>query len=149
MAFDGLVLSALVSELNEKLTGAKIMKIYQPEPEDLLLHLHAPSGKYKLFMTANPSFARVSMVKELPENPENPSAFCMLLRKHLQGGRITGIRQIGTERILEIAIESANEIGVITEKKLLVEIMGKHNNIVLVNSENDTFCILANFTLKA
>lgn len=137
MAFDGLVLSALVGELNEKLTGAKIMKIYQPEPEDLLLHLHAPSGKYKLFMTANPSFARVSMVKELPENPENPSAFCMLLRKHLQGGRITGIRQIGTERILEIAIESANEIGVITEKKLLIEIMGKHSNIVLVNSENN------------
>ena len=69
MAFDGLVLLALVSELNEKLSGAKIMKIYQPEPEDLLLHLHAPSGKYKLFMTANPSFARVSIVKELPENP--------------------------------------------------------------------------------
>lgn len=137
MAFDGLVLSALVTELNEKLPGAKIMKIYQPEPEDLLLHLHTPSGKYKLFMTANPSFARVSMVKKLPENPENPSAFCMLLRKHLQGGRITNIKQIGTERILEILIESANEIGVITEKKLIIEIMGKHSNIVLVNAEND------------
>ncbi len=136
MAFDGLVMAALTTELNSLLIGSKVMKIYQPEPADLLLHLHSAAGKHRLLMSANPSFARVSLISEIPDNPDSPSAFCMLLRKHLQGGRITKISQPGTERILEISIESANEIGVISEKKLITEIMGKHSNIILIDTES-------------
>lgn len=135
MAFDGITTFAMVEELKHYINLGKIEKIYQPQSDELVFHIHSKSGNYKLFASSNPSHSRVHLITENLVNPPSPSNFCMLLRKHLQGGRITEINQIGSERILEISIQSQNELGFSVSKKLIFEIMGKHSNIILVDIE--------------
>ncbi|MDR2771709.1 MAG: NFACT family protein [Clostridiales Family XIII bacterium] len=136
MPFDGIVLSAVATRLSELLTGGKIDKIYQPEADELLLHIARGREKYKLFLSSNSANPRVCLVDDYGPYPQNPPAFCMLLRKHIQGGCIARLEQKGTERILECAVETVNELGFSRSKRLTIEIMGKHSNIILLDAQS-------------
>lgn len=131
MPFDGLVLSAVRRELEDKLLGGRIERIYQPDKMELVVLVYKPGARQKLYLSADARNARVHLTTTTRENPSVPPLFCMVLRKHLEGGRITGFVQPGLERILEIKIESRDELGRTTEKHLVCEIMGKHSNIIL------------------
>ncbi len=133
MAFDGIVTRAMIRELNEKILYGKIEKVYQPEADELVFHIHTKNGNLKLLASAGSAHARLGFITKNPANPPAPLAFCMLLRKHLQGGRITQISQKDSERIIEISLETLNELGFTMSKKLIFEIMGKHSNITLVD----------------
>jgi len=133
MAFDGIVTCAVTAELSQKLTLGKIEKIYQPEADELVFNIHTKNGNKKLYVSCASSHARVHLTEETFENPAQPMSFCMLMRKHLQGGRIQSITQMETERIIEFNIETMNELGFSVNKRLIIEIMGKHSNIILVD----------------
>ena len=133
MSFDGMVTGAVVHQLRNTLIGGKIEKIYQPESDEIILNIHSGRDNYKLYISSNSSHARIHLITESTSNPLNPLGFCMLLRKHLQGGRITSIQQKASERIVEIFIDTINELGFSVNKKLIVEIMGKHSNIIVVD----------------
>lgn len=133
MAFDGIVTRAMVRELQDRILLGKIEKVYQPEADELVFHIHTKNGNVKLLASVGSAHARVCFITENPVNPPAPLAFCMLLRKHLQGGRITEITQKDSERIIEISLETFNELGFTMSKKLIFEIMGKHSNIVLMD----------------
>lgn len=136
MAFDGIITYAAAKELKERIVLGKIEKVYQPGPEDLLVHIHTARGNVRLFISCNSQAARVCLTGGSYTNPDQPPTFCMLLRKHLQGGRITEVRQKDAERILEIDIEAQNELGFSVCRRLIVEIMSKHSNIVLIDLES-------------
>ena len=136
MAYDGIITYAITKELAERITLGKIEKVYQPGSEELLLHIHTRNGNVRLFISCNSQSARVCLTTGTYVNPDQPPTFCMLLRKHLQGGRITEVRQKGSERIIEIDIEAQNELGFSVSRRLIVEIMAKHSNIVLVDIES-------------
>ncbi|MBE6040124.1 MAG: fibronectin/fibrinogen-binding protein [Clostridiales bacterium] len=136
MAFDGIITYAEANELSQRITLGKIEKVYQPGSEELLVHIHTSRGNVRLFMSCNSQSARVCLTEGSYTNPDQPPAFCMLLRKHLQGGRITAVRQKDAERIIEIDIEAQNEMGFSVCRRLIVEIMAKHSNIVLVDLES-------------
>ena len=133
MAYDGLMTWAMVREFNHTILFGKIEKIYQPESDELVFHIHGKQQNYKLYASVASSHARVHLIEENPVNPPAPQSFCMLLRKHLQGGRITEITQKDSERIMEISVETLNELGFQVSKKLIFEIMGKHSNIILTD----------------
>lgn len=135
MAFDGITTAAVAMELDRLLSGSKIEKVYQPEAEELILNLHTRTGKMKLYISASSHNSRIHIYTEEFINPQNPSSFCMLMRKHIQSGRITSVRQVGSERIIEISIETLDELGYSVSKKLIAEIMGKHSNITLVDAQ--------------
>lgn len=133
MAFDGIITCAMVKELQDKIYLGKIEKVYQPENDELVFHIHTKTGNVKLFASVGSAHARLHFIEENPKNPPVPLAFCMLLRKHLQGGRIVEISQKDSERIIEISLETLNELGFTVSKKLIFEIMGKHSNIILID----------------
>lgn len=133
MAYDGIVTRAMVRELNEKIYLGKIEKVYQPEADELVFNIHTKKGNFRLFASSGSAHARVHFIESTPVNPPAPLSFCMLLRKHLQGGRITEIKQKDSERIIEISVETLNELGFSVSKKLIFEIMGKHSNIILTD----------------
>ncbi len=134
MALDGAVISALCKELSQKLTGGRIDKIHQPEKDELIISVRCYGGAYKLLICANPSFPRIHISNVQKENPEKPPMFCMLLRKHISGGKILSVSQEGFERIIKIAIESYDEMGYLSKKYIIAEIMGKHSNIILTDN---------------
>ncbi len=135
MALDGLVLASIVHELKDALIGGRIDKIYQIEKEDILLTLRNNGNAYRLLLTANSNYPRVHLT-ELAKNPsQDPPMFCMLLRKHIGGGRLLNIIQPELERILEFHIEATNELGDRETKKLIIEIMGRHSNIILTKED--------------
>lgn len=136
MAFDGIITRGIVSELSSLITGGRIDKIYQPEKEDLLILVHKDKKKYKLLVSANPKASRVYLSTENFENPKEPSGYCMFMRKALQGGKILSIKQKDAERIIEILTLSTDEMGFEREKILILEIMGKHSNIILIDKES-------------
>ncbi len=135
MAFDGITISCLVKELSDKLTGARIYKIAQPEADELLLTIKANGGQYRLVLSASASLPLVYLTEYNKQSPLTAPNFCMLLRKHLQNGRIVGISQPGLERIIHIDIEHLDELGDLRRKTLIIELMGKHSNIIFVNEE--------------
>lgn len=134
MAFDGILTRAMVKELKDLILLGKIEKVYQPEKEDLVLNIHTRKGNVKLFASAGSSSPRIHLIDTAPVNPPVPLGFCMLLRKHLQGGRIVSVEQKDCERIIEFSIETLNELGFTVSRKLIFEIMGKHSNIILVDT---------------
>ncbi len=136
MAYDGLFFRSLVNELSTTLVGGKIDKIHQPEKDELLIHIRADAHNYKLKISADASIPYLSLSEEKKENPMQAPMFCMLLRKHLSGGRIQAIRQMGLERVIEVEIESRDELGDLSTKILCIEIMGKHSNIILYQQSN-------------
>jgi len=135
MAYDGILISALVYELQEKITNSKIDKIHQPEPDELIIQLRSKLGKSKLYISVNSSMPHVSLVDEKRENPLKPPMFVMLLRKLLTGGTLKEVEQVGNERIINFLIESKNELGDYVSYTLIVEIMGKHSNVILIDSK--------------
>ena len=132
MPYDGLVLAAVKRELEEKLTGGRIDRVYQPEKDQIILVIHRPGERMRLLLSAKASDARAHLLAGTKENPASPPTFCMVLRKHLEGGRIAGLEQPGLERVLIIKVETRDELGQPAEKHLVCEIMGKHINIILV-----------------
>jgi predicted ribosome quality control (RQC) complex YloA/Tae2 family protein len=134
MALDGAFLYAVKKEL-DFLTGSRIDKIHQPSKEEILITLRAQGEMQKLIISASANSARVHLTKAEVENPKTPPMFCMLLRKHLNGGKLTGIRQDGLERILFLDFEAINEIGDLVSITLACEIMGRCSNIILINSD--------------
>ncbi len=135
MALDGLAVCALSYELNASLAGGKIDKIYQPERDEVVITVRRYKEQYRLLLCANPSFPRVHFIETAKDNPASPPMFCMLLRKHLLGGKILGVYQQAFERILKFEIESFDELGERSVKTLILEIMGKHSNLILVSAE--------------
>lgn len=135
MALDGIALHHLVKELSSQLVGGRIQKIYQPEKDELLFAVHRNKDKHQLLLSANSNHPRVHLVRQTKENPDQPPMFCMLLRKKLVGGVIESIEQVAFDRILEITIKSRSELMEDTQHRLIVEIMGRHSNIILL--END------------
>jgi len=133
MAFDGMVTTAVVAELNSRLLNGKIDKVYQPAAEEIILQVHCGREKYRLYISANTNHASIYLTNEKSSNPQTPPAFCMLLRKHLHQARIREIRQVDSERIVEIYTDSVNELGFNVNHKLVIEIMGKHSNILLID----------------
>lgn len=136
MGFDGIVTTAISRELNSMLSGGRIEKIYQPEAEDLIFYVQANKARHQLFLSSNASHPYTCLLENKIENPPNPLAFCMLLRKHLSGGRILGIEQQNGDRVINFLIESQNELGYSTRKSLAIEIMGKHSNIILYDESS-------------
>ena len=122
MPLDGIVVSNLVYEFNCKILNAKVDKIHQPEKDELIIHLRSKGDTYKLLLSASSSYARIHFSTLTKKNPLTPPAFCMLLRKHLTGGRIVEI-STEFERIVKFAIESYNELGDLELKHLYIEIM--------------------------
>ena len=137
MAYDGILMSGLVNELKEKLVGGRIDKIHQPEADALVIHVKAPGLKSKLYISANSNLPHMTLIDRKMDNPLKAPMFCMLLRKHLSGGRILDIRQHELERVVHIDVEARNELGDLTSKQILVEIMGKHSNIILIDSNEN------------
>ncbi|WP_300771453.1 NFACT family protein [uncultured Acetatifactor sp.] len=135
MAFDGVTIANVVSELKRELTGGRLYKIAQPEADELLLTIKQPDGTKKLLISAQASLPLLYLPGESKPSPMTAPGFCMLLRKHLQNGRITGISQPGLERIVHIDVEHLDEMGDLRRKTLVVEIMGKHSNIIFCDSE--------------
>ena len=132
MAFDGLLMSAVVDEFKTELMGAKIEKVMQPEPDMLIMQVRTAETRKRLLIDVSSSGSRVQFTNLSFENPLEAPSFCMLLRKQIQGGIILNVNQVGRERIVEFEIEALNEIGSPVVKRLIAEIMGRHSNIVLV-----------------
>lgn len=137
MAFDGLVVHAISDELSSKLVGGKIDKVYQPENDEIVLHIRNNKENFKLVLSASASNPRVYLSTNYKkENPINAPMFCMLLRKYIQSGNIVSVSQVGFERIIKITVESLDELKAKTTKDIIIEIMGRHSNIILTHEEN-------------
>ncbi|GAW93943.1 Rqc2 family fibronectin-binding protein [Calderihabitans maritimus] len=137
MAYDGVVLAAVRQELNTTILQGRIERIYQPQKELVLFHIHQKGQTHKLLFSVQAASARVHLTRQNWENPPAPPSFCMLLRKHLEGGRVVKIEQPGLERILRLFIQNYNEMGELTEKVLIAEIMGKHSNLILLDPKTN------------
>lgn len=135
MAFDGIVTEAAVKEIRDAVLLGKIDKINQPDKEDLVLTIHTKDGNRKLLASCSSASSSIILTEENFINPREPFPFCMLLRKHLRGARIVDVYQRGSERIVEIVFETLTELGFTARKRLIVEIMGKHSNVTLVDGE--------------
>ena len=133
MAFDGITIAGITKELNQLLTGGRIYKIAQPESDELLLTVKNNGSQYRLLLSADASLPLVYLTDKNKQSPMTAPGFCMLLRKHLQNARILDITQPGLERIIRIRLEHLNEMGDLCQKTLVIEIMGKHSNIIFCN----------------
>ena len=136
MAFDGITTAALTKELQEELQDARISKIAQPEADELLLTLKTPAGQKRLCISASASLPLLYLTDENKPGPMQAPGFCMLLRKHIGSGRIVGISQPSLERIIRFDIEHLDELGDLCRKRLIVELMGKHSNIIFCDDQD-------------
>ena len=135
MAFDGITISTIVQELNTTLKDGRINKIAQPEADELLLTIKTPKGQRRLYISASASLPLIYLTDTNKPSPMTAPNFCMLLRKHINNGRITNIYQPKLERIICFDIEHLDELGDLCKKQLIVEIMGKHSNIIFCNDK--------------
>ena len=135
MAFDGITISTIVQELNTTLKDGRINKIAQPEADELLLTIKTPKGQRRLYISASASLPLIYLTDTNKPSPMTAPNFCMLLRKHINNGRITNIHQPKLERIICFDIEHLDELGDLCKKQLIVEIMGKHSNIIFCNDK--------------
>ena len=136
MAFDGITIANITKELNDTLLGGRIYKIAQPESDELLLTIKNGGAQHRLLLSADASLPLVYLTQTNKPSPLTAPGFCMLLRKHLQNARIIGVRQPGLERIIHLELEHLNELGDLCRKKLVVEIMGKHSNIIFCDDQD-------------
>ncbi len=135
MPFDGIVTKCIVNELNGLLSGGRIDKVFQPEYDEVVMLIRSKGQNYRLVASANASYPRLHITSTTKENPQIAPVFCMLMRKHVQGGHLLDITFNDYERIITLNIESVNEMGDLSVKSLVIEIMGKHSNIILLNSD--------------
>lgn len=133
MSFDGFFLHHLTNELQEQIEKGRIQKVNQPFDHELVLTIRNNRRNYKLLLSAHPVFGRIQTTEANFQNPQNPNTFTMIMRKYLQGAVIETIQQIENDRILEIIVSNKNEIGDHIKATLVVEIMGKHSNIILID----------------
>lgn len=136
MAFDGITVACIADELNKTLQGGRISKIAQPESDELLLTVKSPQGNFRLLLSASATLPLVYLTENNKPGPLTAPNFCMLLRKHLNGGRILSVTQPSLERILRFEIEHLDEMGDLCRKYLIVEIMGKHSNIIFCTDKD-------------
>ena len=136
MSFDGFFLHHMVEELRTELLNGRIQKINQPFDQELVLQIRSNRQSHRLLLSAHPVFGRIQLTETTFENPAQPSTFIMVLRKYLQGAVIESIEQIENDRIVEITVSNKNEIGDNIQATLIIEIMGKHSNILLVDKSN-------------
>ncbi|MBQ8094575.1 MAG: NFACT family protein, partial [Clostridia bacterium] len=132
MPMDGIMLGFIARELNSKLKDGRIDKVIQPERDEIHLLIRAQGQNHRLVMSASANSARVHLTNESQSAPMDPPMFCMLLRKYIGGGRVQGFRQVDGDRILEMDIASLSELGDPVTRTLVVEIMGRHSNIILL-----------------
>lgn len=133
MALDGLVTCAIATELASKCVGGRITKIYQPNENDILLQIRSQRENLRMILSVNPTYPRAHLTNHSFHNPTEPPMFCMLLRKHCEGGIIESIQQIDLERILHIEVRSRDELGDESSKRIVVELMGRHSNLILID----------------
>ena len=136
MSFDGFFLHHMVEELRAELLNGRIQKINQPFDQELILQIRSNRQSHRLLLSAHPVFGRIQLTETTFENPAQPSTFIMVLRKYLQGAVIESIEQIENDRIVEITVSNKNEIGDDIQATLIIEIMGKHSNILLVDKSS-------------
>ena len=136
MAFDGITIANIRNELDQALTGGRITKIAQPEADELLITVKNNKEQYRLLLSASASLPLAYLTEQNKPSPMTAPNFCMLLRKHIGSGKILSVRQPGLERILIFTIEHRNELGDLCCKKLIVEIMGKHSNIIFCTEDH-------------
>ncbi|MBT2665870.1 NFACT family protein [Bacillus sp. ISL-4] len=137
MSFDGLFTKAMTEEIASLLKGGRINKVHQPYKNEVILVVRAGGKNHKLLLSAHPSYSRVQMTEESYENPKEAPMFCMLLRKHLEGYTIENIYQYELDRMIIFEVKGRNELGDVSQKQLIIEIMGRHSNIVLVDKERN------------
>ncbi|RDI47517.1 Rqc2 family fibronectin-binding protein [Falsibacillus pallidus] len=137
MSFDGLFTRAMVHELVSTIKGGRINKIHQPYKNEIIMIIRANGKNHKVLLSAHPSYARVQLSSHSYDNPSEPPMFCMLLRKHLEGYILEDVKQIELDRIIVFDIKGRNEIGDISNKQLIIEIMGRHSNIIVVDKERN------------
>ena len=130
MPLDALCLGALVHELNARVAGGRIEKVYQPDRDEVVLQIRGGQGPCRLLLSASPSAPRLHFIEQNRENPAQPPMFCMLMRKHVQGAKIAAITQPEAERIAVIELDTTDEMGVPVKKQILCEMMGKYSNII-------------------
>jgi len=136
MSFDGFFLHHMVEELRTELLNGRIQKINQPFDQELVLQIRSNRKSHRLLLSAHPVFGRIQLTESTFENPAQPSTFIMVLRKYLQGAVVESIEQIENDRIVEITVSNKNEIGDHIQATLIIEIMGKHSNILLVDKSS-------------
>ncbi|MGP6139759.1 MULTISPECIES: NFACT RNA binding domain-containing protein [unclassified Jeotgalibaca] len=135
MSYDGIYTHIIVEELNEKIMDGRISKIYQPFQHEIVLTIRANRKNQKLLLSAHPSYARIQLTEEPLSNPEQAPNFCMFLRKNIEGSTIEAIEQLGNDRIVTFKIKKFDDLGDLKHLLLIVEMMGRHSNIFLVDSE--------------
>ena len=135
MPFDAMFLTAVAAELRPALVGARVDKIQQPARDTVVLQLRGRDGGGRLLLSANGSRPRVHLTQAQLENPAQPPMFCMLLRKHLAGGRLAGIRQPAAERMLDLTFDCTDELGVPCRKHLILELVGRNSNLILTGPD--------------
>lgn len=137
MSFDGLFTKMMTEEIKNEIETGRISRIYQPFTTELLLTVRAKGKNYQLLLSAHPSFARMQFTNEKYDNPPVPPMFCMLLRKHIEGAIIEKIEQVDMERIVTFSVRGKDELGDVSHKRLIIEIMGRHSNIILVDEKTN------------
>ena len=148
MAFDGIVTKAIVTELQKEILGSKIDKIYEPDKNTIILGLYSPGKHNSLNICIDAHNCRINLTTHSRINPQVAPNFCMLLRKHLIGGRISKISMLGLERLVQIEIETINEFNEIEIKTLIVELMGRHSNIILIKNDNTIIDAMRHISLE-
>ena len=136
MALDGMTIRCLAIELDSLLKNGRAEKITQPEKDEININIHSINGKFRLVLGASPSNPRVHLSTVSKENPEKAPMFLMLIRKHFSGSKLIRVEQLGAERIIKFVFRGMNELGDEEEKNIICEIMGRHSNIILTNSED-------------
>lgn len=136
MALDAVCIRSIVNELSQKIINGRIDKIHQPEKDEIVLHIRTYEDNFRLVISASSAHPRIHFTEHPKKNPLTAPMFCMLLRKHIGGGKIISVEQPGFERIVKISVEGYNELGDVTVRHIIAEIMGRNSNIILVNEDN-------------
>ncbi len=135
MSLDGIFLNSIRYDLYKKLAGGRVDKIYQPDKNEIVISVRSNGENLKLLLTAASSSPRLHITNIARKNPQEPPMFCMLLRKHLTGAHVTDVKQVNLDRILEITFECKDELDTTVNKSIIIEIMGKHSNIIFINTD--------------
>ena len=142
MAYDAAMLRFVVHEINEKLTGGKVDKIYQPGHDEAVFVIRCGGEEHRLDLSAGGNGSRMNLTSLKPENPAVPPMFCMMLRKHFSGARFAGAEQLGFERAARLTFDTHDEMGFSTQKHVIVELMGRFSNIIITNAEDKIIGVL-------
>ena len=142
MAFDAGMLACMIAEVKALALGARIERVFQPERDEIVLQMRSFEGGKRLLINAGSSNPRFGFTNEQKENPQTPPMLCMLLRKHLQGAKLSDIRQEGFERVVTLEFETRDEMGFDCHRYLVCEIMGKHSNLMLLNDDRRVMAVL-------